>query len=280
MKKLWQRYCERKTSVVGMVLLVLITVVALIAPWIAPHQPWDIVGTPFLPPFEDSAHLLGTDTLGRDIFSGIVHGTRISLTIGLVCMIATVILGLALGAVAGYYGKWIDDVLMRSTEFFQVLPNFVFVVVLVAIFRPSIGSIFLAIVIVSWPPVARLVRSEFLSLRSREFVEAAVAVGHTNRWIIFKEILPNALSPIVAMSSLMVASSILLESAVSFLGLGDPNLMTWGYMIGTGRTVIRGAWWMSVLPGVALVSTILIINVVGEGLGRAWNPRLSNGAAR
>lgn len=149
--------------------------------------------------------------------------------------------------------------------------------VLVAIFQPSIVSIVVAIVIVSWPPVARLVRSEFLSLRSREFVEASVTVGQGNAWIIFREILPNAVAPVVALSTLMVASAILLESSLSFLGLGDPNLMTWGYMIGTSRAAIRVAWWMSVFPGIALVATVLAINSVGEGLSRTLNVRLSGG---
>jgi peptide/nickel transport system permease protein len=279
MSDLWKRFQKDHGAVAGLLFLGAIALIALLAAWLAPADPWRIVGRPMLPPFQNWAHLLGTDTLGRDVLSGLIYGARVSLMVGLVCMIATAAIGIVLGALAGYYAGRIDDLLMRFTEFFQVLPSFVFAVVLVAIFEPSITSIVVAIVIVSWPPVARLVRSEFLSLRSREFVEASVTVGQSNTWIIFREILPNAVAPVVALSTLMVASAILLESSLSFLGLGDPNLMTWGYMIGTSRAAIRVAWWMSVFPGIALVLTVLAINSVGEGLSRALNVRLSGGRA-
>ncbi len=279
MMDLWHRFRRQPSAVVGLGAITAIALMGLFAPWVAPFDPWAIRGAPMQPPFADLAHPLGTDLLGRDVLSGIIHGARVSLLIGLICMLATVSVGIVLGAVAGYFAGWVDDLLMRVTEFFQVLPSFVFAVVLVAIFKPGLGSIVAAIVLVSWPPVARLVRSEFLSLRSREFVEAAVTVGHRSLWIIFREILPNALAPVVALATLMVASAILLESSLSFLGLGDPNLMTWGYMIGTSRSAIRVAWWMSVFPGLALVITILAINQVGEGLARTLNVRLSGGRA-
>jgi peptide/nickel transport system permease protein len=164
---------------------------------------------------------------------------------------------------------------MRFTELFQTVPSFVLAVVLVAIFTPQLTSIVAAIAIVSWPPVTRVVRAEFLSLRGREFVQAAEVLGRSRTAIIFAEILPNALSPIIVLASLMVASAILLESALSFLGLGDPNLMSWGFMIGAGRSVIRLAWWMSVFPGLAIFLTVLALNLVGEGLSDALNPRLA-----
>lgn len=279
MSDLWTRFKKNHGAVAGLLFLAFIAIVAILAGWLAPADPWRIVGRPMMPPFQDWSHPLGTDTLGRDVLSGLMYGARVSLMVGFICMIATAAIGIVLGAVAGYYAGRIDDLLMRFTEFFQVLPSFVFAVVLVAIFQPSIVSIVVAIVIVSWPPVARLVRSEFLSLRSREFVEASVTVGQGNAWIIFREILPNAVAPVVALSTLMVASAILLESSLSFLGLGDPNLMTWGYMIGTSRAAIRVAWWMSVFPGIALVATVLAINSVGEGLSRTLNVRLSGGRA-
>jgi len=165
--------------------------------------------------------------------------------------------------------------LMRFTEFFQTIPNFALAIVLVAIMQPSITSIVLAIAIVSWPPVARLVRAEFMSLRNREYVEAARLVGQSNTTIILRQILPNTLSPIIVLASLMVATAILLESALSFLGLGDPNVMSWGYMIGAARTVIRQAWWLSFFPGLAILLTVLALNLVGEGLDDALNPKLS-----
>jgi peptide/nickel transport system permease protein len=195
--------------------------------------------------------------------------------VGVVSTVVAVTLGLAFGALAGYFGGVLDDALMRFTEFFQTIPSFVFAIVLVAIFRPSIASIVAAIAIVSWPPVARLVRGEFLSLRRREFVQAAVVVGESHLRIILSQILPNALSPVIVMASLMIASAILLESALSFLGLGDPNMMSWGYMIGASRSVMRNAWWMSTFPGVAIFLTVLALNLVGEGLSDAMNPRLA-----
>ncbi len=166
---------------------------------------------------------------------------------------------------------------MRFTEFFQTIPSFALAIVIVAILQPSLASIVLAIGIVSWPPVARLVRGEVLSLRTREYVQAAVTLGLSTPRIIFGQVLPNAVAPIIVMASLMVASAILLESSLSFLGLGDPNLMTWGYMVGAGRTRLIDAWWVSFFPGFAIFLTVLALNLVGEGLNDALNPRLSGG---
>jgi peptide/nickel transport system permease protein len=164
---------------------------------------------------------------------------------------------------------------MRFTEFFQTIPSFALAIVIVAILQPTIASIVLAIAIVSWPPVARLVRGEVLSLRSREYVQAAITLGQTTPRILVAQVLPNTLAPIIVMASLMVASAILLESSLSFLGLGDPSLMTWGYMIGAGRTRLIEAWWISFFPGVAIFLTVLALNLVGEGLNDALNPRLA-----
>jgi peptide/nickel transport system permease protein len=195
--------------------------------------------------------------------------------VGAVSTVAALSVGVTLGAVAGYCGGLVDDLVMRFTEFFQTIPSFVLAILLVAIFTPSISSVVAAIAIVSWPPVARVVRAEFLSLRGREFVQAAEVLGKSRLSIVLGDILPNALSPIIVLASLMVATAILLESALSFLGLGDPNLMTWGFLIGSGRSVIRIAWWMSVFPGLAIFVTVLSLNLVGEGLSDALNPRLA-----
>ena len=273
MSEFWSRYRRNKGAVVGLVVLALVIALAALAPLLFPKSPWEMAGAPFQRPFGDFP--LGTDMLGRDILSGIVHGARVSLMVGVVSTVVAVTLGLAFGALAGYFGGVLDDALMRFTEFFQTIPSFVFAIVLVAIFRPSIASIVAAIAIVSWPPVARLVRGEFLSLRRREFVQAAVVVGESHLRIILSQILPNALSPVIVMASLMIASAILLESALSFLGLGDPNMMSWGYMICASRSVMRNAWWMSTFPGVAIFLTVLALNLVGEGLSDAMNPRLA-----
>ncbi|WP_104203483.1 ABC transporter permease [Billgrantia saliphila] len=268
------RFAQNRGALVGLLILIAIIGMAILAPFLYPESPWRMVQRPFLAPMEAEGFWLGTDTMGRDVAAGLMHGAWVSLLIGLVSTTVALLIGVPLGAVAGYYGGLVDDGLMRFTEFFQTIPNFALAIVLVAIMQPSVVSIVLAIAIVSWPPVARLVRAEFMSLRHREYVEAARLVGQTNGTIILRQILPNTLSPIIVLASLMVATAILLESALSFLGLGDPNVMSWGYMIGAARTVIRQAWWLSFFPGVAILLTVLALNLVGEGLDDALNPKL------
>ncbi|WP_300297209.1 ABC transporter permease [Ferrovibrio sp.] len=275
MKQFWKNLLRNPGSVVGLLILAVVLLVAVLGPLIFPQSPWRMVQRPFLAPMAVDGFLFGTDALGRDVAAGLIHGARVSLLVGLVSTLAALAIGVPLGAVAGYAGGRVDDALMRFTEFFQTIPSFALAIVLVAILQPSIYSMVAAIAIVSWPPVARLVRGEVLSLRSREYVQAAVVTGHTGGWIIWREILPNTLSPIIVLASLMVATAILLESSLSFLGLGDPNLMSWGYMVGAGRTVIRQAWWITVFPGIAILLTVLALNLVGEGLNDALNPRLA-----
>jgi peptide/nickel transport system permease protein len=267
-------FLRNKGAAAGLMLLLLVFAIALAAPLLFPFSPWDMQGAPFSPPGEDG-FLLGSDSLGRDVAAGIAYGAHVSLLVGAVSTVAALLAGVSLGALAGYLGGWVDDAVMRFTELFQTVPGFVLAVVIVAIFTPSLASIVFAIAVVSWPPVARVVRAEFMSLRSREFVQAAEVLGRSRLAIVLRDILPNALGPIVVLASLMVASAILLEAALSFLGLGDPNQMSWGFMIGQGRSVIRIAWWMSVFPGVALFLTVLALNLVGEGLTDALNPRVS-----
>ena len=275
MMNFWRRVAQNRGAVIGFALLALVVLVALLAPLLYDQSPWRMVQRPFLPPMAVDGFWFGTDTLGRDIGAGLAYGAQVSLLIGLVSTVVALAIGVPLGAIAGYFGGWLDDALMRFTEFFQTIPSFALAIVIVAILEPSISSIVLAIALVSWPPVARLVRGEFLSLRSREYVQAAVLSGLSPPAIIFRQVLPNTISPIIVLASLMVASAILLESALSFLGLGDPNVMSWGYMIGAGRTVLRQAWWICVFPGVAILLTVLSLNLIGEGLNDAFNPRLA-----
>jgi peptide/nickel transport system permease protein len=270
--RLLRRFAGNRAAVAGAVLLIMLVLSATLAPLYAPDGPWALTNQPLLEPFVTTEALFGTDSLGRDTLAGLLFGARISLTIGLVSAATATVIGIIVGAMAGFYRGLVDDLLMRLTEFFQTIPAMMFSIVLVAVIRPSLSSIIAAIAIVSWPPIARLVRGEFLSLRSREFVEAAIVTGQPNSMIIFREILPNAIAPVVVLSSLMVGSAILLESAISFLGLGDPNRMSWGYMIGASRDVIRIAWWNSAFPGLAIALTVLAINLVGEGLNDALNP--------
>jgi peptide/nickel transport system permease protein len=271
----WRRFLRNKGAVLGFGILLIVVLVAALAPLLYSYSPWSMVQRPFLPPFDREGFMFGTDTLGRDIGAGLAFGAQISLLVGVVSTLVALAIGVILGAFAGYYGGLLDHALMRFTEFFQTIPSFALAIVLVAIFQPSTVSVIIAIGVVSWPPVARLVRAEFLSLRSREFVQASVVLGQRNTKIIVSQILPNTLSPVIVMASLMVAQAILLESSLSFLGLGDPNTMSWGYMIGAARSVIRQAWWMSFFPGMAILLTVLSLNLVGEGLNDALNPHLA-----
>lgn len=263
-------------GVVGLVLLLAVVIVAALAPLIAPVDPWEMVGAPFEPPLSPDLPL-GSDTLGRDIAAGLAHGARVSLAIGLASTLAALLVGVVVGALAGWFGGVIDDALMRLAELFQTIPGFILAVLLVATLGPSLGHEIAAIAAISWPPLARLTRGEFLRLKGREFVRAAACQGERPAALVLRHILPNAVAPIIVTGSLTVATAILIESALSFLGLGDPNLMSWGYMVGAARTVIRQAWWMSVFPGAAILVTVLAINLVGEALNDALNPRLAHG---
>jgi peptide/nickel transport system permease protein len=273
MKNFWKLMLRNPGGVIGLIILVIAIFIAIFGPTIFPTSPWRMVQRPFVPPFTSAVVTLGTDALGRDVFAGLIYGARVSLLVGLVSTLVALIVGVPLGAIAGYFGGKVDDALMRFSEFFQTIPSFPLAIVLVAILQPSIYSIVGSIAIVTWPPVARLVRGEVMSLRSREYVQAAVVTGQSNSWIIWREILPNTLSPVIVLASLMVANAILLESSLSFLGLGDPNMISWGYMVGAGRTVIRQAWWITVFPGVAILVTVLGMNLIGEGLNDVLNPR-------
>ncbi|MGB2200697.1 MAG: ABC transporter permease [Pseudooceanicola atlanticus] len=272
---LWKRFITNRGALLGLAILIAVILVALMAPVLYPRGPWAMVQRPFLVPFTTDGLPLGTDTLGRDVLAGLVYGARVSLLVGLVSTVMALLIGVPLGALAGFYGKWVDEGAMRFTEFFQTIPNFALAIVLVAILEPTLTSITIAIAIVSWPPVARLVRAEVMSVTKREYVDAARLAGLSNMHILIRQVLPNTVSPIIVMASLMVATAILLESSLSFLGLGDPNIMSWGFQIGAARTVIRSAWWLSFFPGVAIVLTVLALNLIGEGLNDALNPHLA-----
>ena len=271
MKSFLKRYCRNYGAMIGLIVLLAVVVVSFVAPMLYEESPWMMVAEPLMKPFADMAYPFGTDMLGRDITAGLLYGARVSLLVGVISTAVALVVGVLVGSVAGYCGGRIDDALMRVTEFFQTIPQLAMAVVIVAIFNPSIYSIVGAISVVSWPPVARLVRGEFLSLKQREFVQAAIVIGQRPLRIILTQILPNAMSPIIVSASFMVATAILTESALSFLGLGDRNMMSWGFMIGAARTMIREAWWMSVWPGVAILLTVLAINLIGEGLNDALN---------
>ena len=261
-------------GVVGLLILLAVMLMAVSAPWIFPGDPLDMIATPLLLPGAEATYPLGTDAMGRDVMAGIFHGARVSLLIGVSATVIGLVIGILIGSIGGYFGGITDNILVRFTVLFQTMPSFLLVIILLAISTPSVTLIALSIGITSWPTVARLVRAEFRTLRNAEFVLAARTEGFSSWRIIFQEILPNALPAIIVTSSVMVASAILMESALSFLGLGDPNKVSWGFLIGSGREMLRSAWYLTAEPGLALVITILGLNLLGDALNDAFNPRL------
>ena len=272
---LFRNFIRQPSALLGAVFLLVLATLALAAPWLTSSSPWEMNTQPMLPPFHDASHWLGSDLLGRDLGSGLLYGARVSLAVGVLASLSTLLVGLLVGAIAGYVGGWLDGVLMRIAEFFQIIPQLVLAVILVAVLEPSLDSIVLAIALVAWPGVARLVRSEFLTLRQREFVQAARVLGQSPWGIIRQQILPNALAPLLVTMTFVMATAILTEAALAFLGLSDPEAMSWGYMINASRGLLRDAWWMSFLPGLAIVLCVLAVNRVGEGLRVAFEPRRS-----
>lgn len=257
----------------GLVLLIFIILVAGFAPLLYPGNPLDMVAMPLTWPMQDSEYLLGTGALGTDVGAGLAHGARASLLVGFCTALVCFSIGTVIGATAGYFGSWVDTILVRITEVVQTVPPFLLVVVLITISGSTITTIILAIGFASWPSVARLVRAEFRSQKEMDYVLAARSLGFGTPRIMFVEILPNALPSIIVMISVIAANAILIEASLSFLGLGDPNVLSWGSMIGEGRSFLRTEWYLTALPGAAISLTVLSLNLVGDGLNEILNPR-------
>ncbi len=275
-RNFWLRFRRNRAAVVGLLILGIVVAAALSAPVIFPISPLRLVGPAELWPLTDPRFPLGTDSLGRDIAAQMAYGAGTTLIIGLVASFVATTIGVGIGAVSGYYGGLLDDALMRLTEVFQTVPNLIFLLALVAVLGPAIENVVMGIGLISWTSVARMVRAEFMTLREREFVLAGRAMGMKDLRIILTQILPNAIPPIIVMSSLIVAGAVLFESALSFLGLSDPNIASWGGLIGQGRLLIRTSWYICALPGLAILLTVLALNLVGDGLNDAFNPMLKN----
>lgn len=269
-----RRYCRNPSAMLGLVILLAVVVLALSADHLFPRNPLALAGRPLQWPFASPRFWLGTDNQGRDIAAQLFHGARISLLIGVVATSIAIALGILVGAVAGYYGGVVDEVLMRLTDAFQILPNFLLLLLLIAVFGSRLETVVIAIGVVSWPAPARLTRAEVLSLRHREFVEAGRLAGLRDLRLIFGEILPNALPPVIVYASVVMATAILLESALAFLNLSDPNVPSWGNLVGQGRAVLRSEWYVCALPGIAILLTVLGVSLAGQGLNDALNPRL------
>lgn len=266
-------FARNPSAITGMLMLGAVLLVALCGPWLMGADPFEITAAPMTPPFSEDA-LLGTDYLGRDVFTTLVYGGRATLLVGAVAAFLSVAIGITLGAMAGYYGGRVDAVLMRVTEFFQVLPALLFAMVVVTLFSPTLLTITLAIGVVSWTGTARLTRAEFMKYRSLEFVRAERAIGAGHARIIWKVILPNALPPLIVSATLAIGSAILFEAALSFLGLGDQNRMSGGLMIGASRQYVLSCWWAVAFPGAAIFVTVLAVSLIGDGLNDALNPKL------
>jgi len=265
-------FVANRAAVIGLILWLLIVFVTAFGPLLYPANPFEMAGAPLSPP--DAEFWLGTDYLGRDVTAGLVLGARVTVLVGFAATAFTLIIGILIGAIAGYYGGWVENLLMRVTEFFQVLPALLLAMVLVTMFSPSLYTVIFSIAVVSWAPAARLTRGEFLRLKQQEFILAERAMGARNFRIIWQVILPNAAPPLIVTTALGVGAAILFEAALSFLGLGDPNAYSWGYMIGSSRDYIFDSWWAVTFPGLAIFLTVLSISLIGDGLNDALNPKL------
>lgn len=268
----WPRFLAQPVAVVGLVILLALLLIALSAGLIAPTSPFALSEEVLLPP--SSTHWLGTDDLGRDLFSEVVYGTRVALLVGFGSVLIATVIGVLIGAVAGYVGGWIDDVLMRVTELFQVMPRFFLALIVVALLGSSIWLVVLLLGLTYWTGTARLTRAQVLALRRREYVLAARSLGMRERRILWREILPNALPPVITQAALHVGGAILIEAGLAFLGLGDPNVVSWGGLLNDAQKFVRTAWWLSLFPGLAITLTVLALNVATDGLNEAWNRRL------
>ena len=259
------RFLRTGEGATGAVILFALAVLALAAPALFPHDPLSIAGPALLPPFQDWSLPLGTDRLGRDVLAGIVHGARTSLAVALAAAATAIAVGTIVGTLAGFLGGIADEVLMRVTDAFQTVPGFLLALAFVSVVGPSLGVVVIAIALSAWTGPARIARAEVLSIRERDYVAGARVIGMHPLEIAFREVLPNALPPVLALSSVIVAAAILTEAALSFLGLGDPNRVTWGGMIAEGRAVLRSAPSLSIFPGIALVFAVLGVYLAGEG---------------
>jgi peptide/nickel transport system permease protein len=273
-KNFWRHFKKNRLGVGGLVIIVIVFFIAIFAPFLSPYDygKTDVSLKLKSPSFQ---HYLGTDQLGRDVFSRMLYGSQISLSVGFVAVGISILIGILVGAMAGYKGGWVDSLLMRFVDIMLSFPSFFLILTVVAILRPNIYNVMIVIGITSWEGTARFVRAEFLSLRERDYVQAARALGVKDRRIIFRHILPNALAPVFVTASLGVASAILIEAGLSFLGFGvQPPAPSWGNILTEGRTYIFDAWWLTVFPGLAILITVLSFNLFGEGLRDALDPRL------
>ncbi|MET3792408.1 ABC transporter permease [Aquamicrobium terrae] len=269
----FKRLLRSPAGAAGLALLALLALAALCAPLLFPGDPLAIAGPPLTPPFTDPAFPLGTDRLGRNVLAGLFHGAQASLAVGLAAAAVSIVAGALVGTVAGFAGGLVDEALMRVVDAFQTVPGFLLALAFVSVAGASLAVVILAIALGAWTGPARLARAEVLSIRERDYVAAARIIGMHPAEIALREVLPNALPPVLALAAVIVGNAVLIESALSFLGLGDPNIVTWGSMISEGRNVLRSAPFLSIVPGIGLVVTVLGVYLLAEELADALATR-------
>lgn len=272
-----RRFLRNPMGVVGLALTAVVVLTAVFADAVAPFDPFSFEGRPFESPSGD--HLMGTDNFGRDVFSGVVHGARTSMIVAAAVVAIALVIGVAIGAVAGMRGGLVDDVLMRVTELVQAVPRFFVAVLVAALYGPSLTNVVAVLGLMSWPMLTRVVRAEVLSIRERDYVEASRSLGASELRLLVRHVLPETLPATVVVASLSASAVILVEASLAFIGLSDPNVMSWGRLVSNAQDYLRVAWWMSVFPGAAIVIAVLGINLLADALNDLLNP-LSSGRER
>jgi peptide/nickel transport system permease protein len=271
MHDFWRRFLGHRAGVLAGLYVAALVLIMLGAQLLPGPDPHEISSEVMLPP--SAAHLLGTDELGRDVLLGIIHGIRVSLTVGFAAALGATVIGILVGAMAGFYGGLLDLVFMRVSEVFQVVPSFILAAVIVALSGPGLSQVVAVIALLAWPQVARLMRGEVMRVKQLEFVDAVRCLGVRESAILAGEVVPNALAPALAAGSLIVGHAILLEAALAFFGLSSVDVVSWGRMLNSGQRFLFNAWWLSVFPGAAIFVTVLAFNLLGDALGSALNPR-------
>ena len=271
MRELFRRLTGSPTGSIAAGFILLLIVATIVVPMVHHVDPMSISGNTLFPP--SGQYVLGTDELGRDVLQLLIHGIRVSLSVGLLSAIVASVLGILIGAWAGYFGGKIDMFLMRIAEIFQVLPTFVLAAVIVAMLGPGTTRVIAVIAILAWPQIALVMRSEVYRVKQIDFVDAVRCLGYSEIYILVREVVPNALRSVVALGTLIVGQAILIEASLSFLGLSSPDVVSWGGMLNSGQRYLFNAWWLSVLPGIAIFLTVLAFNFIGDALNAALNPK-------
>jgi peptide/nickel transport system permease protein len=261
---------RHRSGLISLAVIVVLLVLAVTVHFVPHFDPKamtdEVMASPSL------THLLGTDELGRSVAAGLLAGIQVSLSVGFFAALAATVLGIVIGASAGFYGGWLDGLTMRIAEFFQVIPSFILAALIVAMIGPGLSQIVLVVALLSWPQVARVMRGEVMRVKQLEFVDAVRCLGISERDVLIGEVVPNAIAPVLAVGTLIIAQAILLEASLSFLGLGDPELISWGRMLNSGQRFLFNAWWLSLFPGVAIFVTVLVFNLLGDAVNDVLNP--------